>query len=107
MHSRIGSLTGLRLPRFADHLKRLCLRQNFISVLDPEVIHPLTKLEELDLYDNKVKHLGDALDKLSNLSYVSELLEFADEVILLIGIYIGRSTFHLIYSGLCRKDCGS
>ena len=68
MHSRIGSLAGLRLARFSAHLRKLCLRQNFVSVLDPETFHQLTKLEELDLYDNKVKEVGDALDKLSNLA---------------------------------------
>ncbi|KAF8149846.1 hypothetical protein B0H34DRAFT_731405 [Crassisporium funariophilum] len=68
LHARIGSLEGLRLARFAAHLRRLCLRQNFISHLEPETFHQLTNLEELDLYDNKVKSLGDALDKLSNLT---------------------------------------
>ncbi|CAA7267154.1 unnamed protein product [Cyclocybe aegerita] len=68
LHSRIGSLAGLRLSRFAGHLKKLCLRQNFISHLDPEVFHQLTKLEELDLYDNKIKGVGEALDNLSALS---------------------------------------
>ncbi|KAH9481434.1 Coiled-coil domain-containing protein 174 [Psilocybe cubensis] len=68
VHSKIGSLAGLRLARFAEHLKRLCLRQNFISILEPETFHQLTKLEELDLYDNKLKGVGDALDKLENLS---------------------------------------
>lgn len=67
MHSKIGSLDGLRLARFAEYLKRLCLRQNFISILDPETFHQLTKLEELDLYDNKLKSVGDSLDKLSHL----------------------------------------
>lgn len=67
MHLRIGSLVNLRLPRFTNHLKRLCLRQNVITHLDSDIFHALTNLEELDLYDNKVKHLGDALDKLSNL----------------------------------------
>ncbi|PPQ67525.1 hypothetical protein CVT25_006066 [Psilocybe cyanescens] len=68
VHSKIGSLDGLRLARFAEYLKRLCLRQNFISILDPETFHQLTKLEELDLYDNKLKSVGDSLDKLSHLS---------------------------------------
>ncbi|KAF8625562.1 hypothetical protein AX15_005326 [Amanita polypyramis BW_CC] len=67
MHLRIGSLASLRLPRFARHLKRLCLRQNVITHLDPEIFHALSNLEELDLYDNKIRHLGNALDKLSNL----------------------------------------
>ncbi|KAG6886909.1 hypothetical protein C0992_001672 [Termitomyces sp. T32_za158] len=67
VHARIGSLNNLRLPRFANYLKRLCLRQNFVSFLDPEVFSMLTNLEELDLYDNKLKSLGDALLKLSKL----------------------------------------
>jgi len=67
VHASIGSLADLRLSRFANHLKRLCLRQNLISFLDPEVFHLLTKLEELDFYDNKIKTTGNALDNLSNL----------------------------------------
>lgn len=68
VHSRISSLENLRLGRFADHLHRLCLRQNFISHLDPEVFSLLTKLEELDLYDNKIKTVGDALNAMSKLT---------------------------------------
>ncbi|KAG5647410.1 hypothetical protein DXG03_000481 [Asterophora parasitica] len=68
VHVRIGSLTNLRLARFASHLKRLCLRQNFVSFLDPEVFHPLTNLEELDFYDNRLKSIGDALDHAEKLS---------------------------------------
>ncbi|KAF5377339.1 hypothetical protein D9757_008022 [Collybiopsis confluens] len=67
VHSRLGSLDELRLSRFANHLKRLCLRQNHISFLDPQVFHLLIKLEELDLYDNKIKDPGSAMEKLSNL----------------------------------------
>ncbi|EIW83980.1 L domain-like protein [Coniophora puteana RWD-64-598 SS2] len=68
VHSRISSLNHLRLERFAKHLKKLCLRQNQISELDPATFSLLTELEELDLYDNKVKHVGQAIDKLSKLS---------------------------------------
>lgn len=67
LHSRIGSLDPLRLSRFAGHLRRLCLRQNSISFLDPAIFHQLTLLEELDLYDNKLKTIGDALDRCSKL----------------------------------------
>jgi protein phosphatase 1 regulatory subunit 7 len=56
------------LQRFAGHLRRLCLRQNVVSFLDPEVFHQLQKLEELDLYDNKIKAVGDALNQLSSLT---------------------------------------
>lgn len=63
MHLRIGSLENLHLERFKDHLKKLCLRQNFISHLDPTTFQQLTNLEELDMYDNKLKTIGDALVK--------------------------------------------
>ncbi|KAG2107105.1 L domain-like protein [Suillus cothurnatus] len=68
VHSRLSSLANLRLDRFARHLRKLCLRQNTISHLDPEVFKLLTQLEELDLYDNKLKTLGDALDNMSTLT---------------------------------------
>ncbi|OAX41182.1 L domain-like protein [Rhizopogon vinicolor AM-OR11-026] len=68
VHSRLSSLTNLRLQRFANHLKKLCLRQNAISHLDPEIFRPLMQLEELDLYDNKLKTVGDALDSMSSLA---------------------------------------
>lgn len=67
VHARISSLSNLNLQRFAGSLQKLCLRQNFISALDEVVFHPLTKLTELDLYDNKLKTVGRALDTLSQL----------------------------------------
>ena len=67
LHSRISSLGGLRLGRFAATLTKLGLRQNFISFLDPDIFSLLSNLEELDLYDNKVKTVGDALNNLSRL----------------------------------------
>ncbi|KAJ7593061.1 hypothetical protein C8J56DRAFT_489482 [Mycena floridula] len=51
----------LRLPRFASHLRRLRLGQNFITTLDDKVFHPLTKLKELDMYDNKLKTVGSSV----------------------------------------------
>ncbi|TFY76062.1 hypothetical protein EWM64_g7948 [Hericium alpestre] len=68
VHSRISALDNLHLERFAASLEKLCLRQNFISYLDPAVFGRLTKLEELDLYDNKLKSIGNAIDSLSSLS---------------------------------------
>ncbi|KIJ67066.1 hypothetical protein HYDPIDRAFT_109066 [Hydnomerulius pinastri MD-312] len=68
VHSRITKLAPLRLERFAGHLKRLCLRQNAISTLDTDVFQQLTKIEELDLYDNKIKKVGDELINMSSLS---------------------------------------
>lgn len=70
MHSRIKSLANLRLPRFAAYLKKLCLRQNLISHLDPDIFHQLTLLEELDLYDNRIRHIHASFDKLQGLKYV-------------------------------------
>ncbi|KAF7978812.1 hypothetical protein HWV62_44587 [Athelia sp. TMB] len=68
LHQRIGNLKSLRLERFAKHLKRLCLRQNFISFLDPEVFSLLTEMEEMDFYDNKLKTVGDALNNMPKLT---------------------------------------
>ena len=63
VHSRLKDLGNLRLERFAGHLKKLCLRTNYISNLDPKTFHLLTQLEELDLYDNRItnrkKHKND------------------------------------------------
>ncbi len=58
----------LGLPRFKDHLKRLCLRQNFISHLDAQIFSTLAQLEDLDLYDNKIKHVGTAFNGLTKLT---------------------------------------
>ena len=55
-------------------MKKLCLRQNSIAVLDPEALGPLKELEELDLYDNRIKHVGDGLNTLSSLQYVVALM---------------------------------
>lgn len=68
MHLRIGSLEQLHLERFKDYLKKLCLRQNFISHLDPATFQQLMYLEELDMYDNKLKTVGDALVKMPKLT---------------------------------------
>lgn len=67
---RITSLAPLRLQRFADHLTRLVLRKNMIKELDPEIFQALSKLEHLDLYDNKIKHVGDALSNLTSLEHL-------------------------------------
>jgi protein phosphatase 1 regulatory subunit 7 len=83
VHSRLKDLDNLHLERFANHLKKLCLRTNYISKLDPTIFHQLTELEELDLYDNRIvngkKHkkggdetdgIKDALDNMSKISWV-------------------------------------
>ena len=54
-------------------MNRLCLRQNHIKTLDPEVMKALVNLSELDMYDNKIKDVGEALDSLVNVTYVIHL----------------------------------
>ncbi|KAH7106547.1 hypothetical protein BKA62DRAFT_608825, partial [Auriculariales sp. MPI-PUGE-AT-0066] len=61
VHCRLASCTSLHLPRFGPYLQKLCLRQNHIKTLDPADWHPLVELEELDLYDNQLKVVDDAL----------------------------------------------
>ncbi len=68
IHCRLKSCDELNLPRFAASLKRLCLRQNFISKLEQPHFSPLQVLEELDFYDNKIKNVGSALDNLPQLT---------------------------------------
>ncbi|KAG9089247.1 hypothetical protein FRC07_012377, partial [Ceratobasidium sp. 392] len=48
VHARLHTLANLRLPRFGPHLKRLCLRQNFVAEVGEEDIGALVLLEELD-----------------------------------------------------------
>ncbi|KAI5982031.1 hypothetical protein EDC04DRAFT_3151076 [Pisolithus marmoratus] len=44
-------------------------KENLIKELDPEIFQVLTKLEHLDLYDNKIKRVGDALSNLTSLEW--------------------------------------
>ena len=69
IHSRLSSISRLGLQRFTQ-LKKLCLRQNFISTLDGGDFDALKELEELDFYDNKIKDVGDALDSCKKLTLV-------------------------------------
>ncbi|PHH90908.1 hypothetical protein CDD83_2285 [Cordyceps sp. RAO-2017] len=66
-HSRIVSISSLRLERFKN-VARLCLRQNSIQEIDG--LAPLAAtLKDLDLYDNLVSHMRglDDLDGLTSL----------------------------------------
>lgn len=66
-HSRISSISALRLSRFKN-VARICLRQNVIQ--DIESLEGLADtLEELDLYDNLISHIRglDGLTKLTSL----------------------------------------
>ncbi|KAI9171850.1 Protein phosphatase 1 regulatory subunit-like protein [Paramyrothecium foliicola] len=66
-HSRVGSITSLRLERFTK-VVRICLRQN--SIQNIEGLSSLAAtLEDLDLYDNLISHMRglDDLTKLKSL----------------------------------------
>lgn len=56
-HMRLTTeaLAPLRLSRFGEHLLRLCLRQNTLtSPIPSATFERLVKLEELDMYDNRL-----------------------------------------------------
>ncbi|KAK0366993.1 protein phosphatase regulatory subunit Sds22 [Friedmanniomyces endolithicus] len=59
-HSRVSTIPALHLERF-KRLRRLCLRQNSIQRIElpPELA---STLEELELYDNLVKHIDGLQD---------------------------------------------
>ena len=64
-HSRISSITALRLERFTQ-VARLCLRQN--SIQEIEGLSGLAAtLRDLDLYDNLIPHVR-GLDDLTELT---------------------------------------
>ncbi|KAK0748002.1 hypothetical protein B0T21DRAFT_406557 [Apiosordaria backusii] len=65
-HSRIQSIPALRLERF-QKVVRICLRQNLIQ--DIEGLSSIAStLQELDLYDNLISHIGRGLEDLVNLT---------------------------------------
>lgn len=68
-HLRLTTTKRLGLQRFAPHLKRLCLRQNLLTKIRSKDIGILTKLEDLDLYDNSIEKVSglDELTKLESL----------------------------------------
>ncbi|KAJ3983948.1 L domain-like protein [Lentinula detonsa] len=105
VHSRIGSLNELHLARFANHLKRLCLRQNHISVLDPDVFQLLTKLEELDLYDNKIKDPGHALNHLSNLSVLDLSFNLLRSIPESISLLTSLKTIYFVQNRISKITC--
>ncbi|PWZ00805.1 WD40 repeat-like protein [Testicularia cyperi] len=65
-HLRLTTTKNLGLQRFANSLKRLCLRQNLITKIRSKDVGTLTKLEDLDLYDNSIEKIS-GLDKLTEL----------------------------------------
>lgn len=65
VHLKISSLEDLHLERFKN-LQSLCLRQNLITSI-VAVKEISDKLEELDLYDNRINHISSSIGHLVNL----------------------------------------
>lgn len=68
VHCKIQSLEALNLYKFKN-LKNLCLRTNLIeSISDLESLSLYNTIEEIDLYDNRIKHISKYVNKLTNLT---------------------------------------
>ncbi|KAJ2645429.1 protein phosphatase regulatory subunit Sds22, partial [Coemansia sp. RSA 1250] len=67
MHSRLSSIAELNLAQFAN-LEYLGLRQNFVVDMTP-LAELSPTLRELDMYDNRIKHI-DGLEPLTQLRSV-------------------------------------
>jgi len=65
VHLKIRSMEDLNLGRFKN-LKSLVLRQNLLDSMS-EVKYLNKKIEELDLYDNRIKHISSHLNDLTEL----------------------------------------
>ncbi|CZT14776.1 probable protein phosphatase PP1 regulatory subunit Sds22, putative [Ramularia collo-cygni] len=64
-HSRVSSMPALHLERFKK-LRRICLRQNQIQRIEiPDTCR--STLEELELYDNLIKHI-EGLEQFTELT---------------------------------------
>ncbi|CUS20210.1 LAQU0S01e01486g1_1 [Lachancea quebecensis] len=66
VHLRIKSMEDLELQRFTK-LKSLCLRQNLIESMSEVDVLPTETMVDIDLYDNKIKHISSNVKKLTNL----------------------------------------
>ncbi|QEU60438.1 Sds22 [Kluyveromyces lactis] len=66
VHLKVLALEDLNLLRFRN-LKKLYLRQNLIeSIAELEVL-PLDNMEEIDFYDNRIKHISKSVNLFPNL----------------------------------------
>ncbi|AET40875.1 type 1 protein phosphatase-activating protein SDS22 Ecym_7018 [Eremothecium cymbalariae DBVPG len=66
IHLKIQSMEALNLYRFKK-LEKLYLRQNLIESISEVEVLPADHLEELDLYDNRIKHISRNVNKLVKL----------------------------------------
>ena len=102
-HLRIFSTKPLNLPRFAATLERLSLRQNNIRTIHESDFGPLTKLKDLDLYDNAIEHIG-GLDHNTNL----EVLDLSFNNIRHVSrvSHLGKCHTCLLYTSPSPRDRG-
>lgn len=66
LHLKIQSLEDLKLYRFTK-LTSLCLRQNLIQSISEVEVLPVDTFKDLDLYDNRIKHISRNVNKLINM----------------------------------------
>lgn len=66
VHLRIKSLEELNLVRFKK-LKNLCVRQNMIESISEVEVLPVDTIEDLDFYDNKIKHISKYINNFKHL----------------------------------------
>ncbi|CCC66831.1 hypothetical protein NCAS_0A02730 [Naumovozyma castellii] len=66
IHLKITSLEALNLYRFKK-LTALCLRQNLIESITEVEVLPYDTFIDLDLYDNRIKHISSNVNKLVHL----------------------------------------
>ncbi|KAK5780558.1 type 1 protein phosphatase-activating protein SDS22 PWA37_003194 [Arxiozyma heterogenica] len=66
VHLKIKALEDLNLIRFTK-LKSLCLRQNLIESISEVDSLPVNTIEDLDFYDNRIKHISKYVNNLVQL----------------------------------------
>lgn len=66
VHLKVQALEHLNLVRFKK-LRKLFLRQNLIDSITELEVLPLDLMEEIDLYDNRIKHISKSVNLLLNL----------------------------------------
>ncbi|CAL9737919.1 protein phosphatase 1 regulatory subunit Sds22p [Monosporozyma servazzii] len=66
IHLKIRALEDLNLIRFTK-LNSLCLRQNLIESISEVDSLPVETMEDLDFYDNRIKHISKYVNKLVHL----------------------------------------
>lgn len=66
VHLKIRALEDLNLIRFTK-LNSLCLRENLIESISEVDSLPVETMEDIDLYDNRIKHISKYINKLINL----------------------------------------